>query len=414
MQIYDLKDVEKCFVCGNIDRNMDRFIHILTSSLSNYEEIVHPKELERQKRLIETRNEAHRRMFKMDYGLAKRGLRTCDNSVIIVSGNCGIGSKSEQYYNELFEKLNTILEKNNCHLFFVRGNNDDPSYFIEHKIDFRNIKTIPDYSVIVLKFFNCLCIGGSVSLDKEWKLSQKETFGKTLYWENEEPIFDEKSLTEILEKFKIGCVISSTCPSFVFPSTNSINRSKWIKGSPKIKNSMSKERKTMDKIYEKIVDVDTKPYIWLYGRFKQHNFTKTNDIVFDSLTPFQMENVNSLITSFFGVDLSKKLGGNNFALDSFIGEEKTALKNDAFEEFEEDEEELVEGEEETEIVAQQIDTMAQRMGTIAQRMGTDPIGTIDAPNVEDRVHTIDRLNEFLMANYRINNEGLFTVDYETR
>jgi hypothetical protein len=51
----------------------------------------------------------------------------------------------------------------------------------------------------------------------------------------------------------------------------------------------SKERKILDKIYDKIMDADVKPYAWLYGRFKQHNHTKVNDIIFDSLNSFQIE-----------------------------------------------------------------------------------------------------------------------------
>jgi hypothetical protein len=184
------------------------------------------------------------------------------------------------------------------------------------------VKTVPDYSVVMLKYFNCLCVGGSVSIDKEWKLSQEEQFGKKLYWDGEEPFFNKAELDEILKKYKIGCVVSSTCPSFVFPGTNAYNKSKWIKDNSSIKTVFSNERKIMDKIYDKIIDADTKPYVWIYGRFKQHNHTKTNDIIFDSLASYQFEDVLELISSYFGIDVSKKLGDNTFALDSFIADEE--------------------------------------------------------------------------------------------
>ncbi len=340
MKIYDFKKLEKCFVCGNIDKNIDKFIQILTSNLSKYEKVEHPKELERQERL--KNREQNFGGLGAVYGHAQRAIRRnrfeddlrasmkkalnkafsknggYNDSVIIVSGNCGIGAKSISYYNETFGKLNNVLRDNNCVLLFVRGNNDDPSFFNESKIDFSNIKTIPDYSVILLKSFNCLCIGGSVSLDKEWKLSQEELFGKKLFWENEQPYFDEKTLDEILKKYQIGCVITSTSPSFAFPGTNAFNNSKWVKDNKNIKSTFSSERKILDKIYDKIIDAETKPYVWIYGRFKQHNHTKVNDIVFDSLASYQIEDVRNLISSYFGIDASKKLGGNVFTFDTFI------------------------------------------------------------------------------------------------
>lgn len=358
MKIYDLKKLEKCFVCGNIDRNMDRFINMVTSSLSNYTKVEHPKEIERQERLRSKPNQSlFRPRYDYDDGgrvtLNKKmktsffGDNTYNNSAIIVSGNSGIGNKSMKYYQETFTKLDEILANNNCFIFFVRGNNDDPSMFNEEKINFEHIKAVPDYSVILLKNFNCLCIGGSVSLDKEWKLSQEKNFGKKLFWEGEEPYFDEDSLDEILSKYKIGCVISSTSPSFVFPGTNSFNKSKWFKEDTSIKSLFSKERKTLDKVYDKIIDSDTKPYAWFYGRFKQNNQAKVNDIIFDSLFPFQIESITTLIAKNFGIDTSKKFGDNIFALDSFFAEEEQRHTmprfhphNDAGEPFNENEEEL--------------------------------------------------------------------------
>ena len=322
MHGYDLKKIDKCFVCGNIDRNIERFIHRITSNLSNYQKVEHPKEIERQQRLkarvendvIDSLRNTLRRPKKWSPSSRK----TYNDSVIFVSGNCGIGSKSLEHYQKMFGELDKILKDNNCFIFFVRGNNDDPSIFQEEKINLENVKTVPDYSVVLLKNFNCLCIGGSVSLDKEWKEAQEETFGKKLYWEGEEPFFDEKELDEILHNFKIGCVISSTSPTFTYPGTNSFNRSRWIKGNSPIKGLLAKERKTMDKIYDKMLDMDSKPYVWSYGRFKQYNPNKINDIVFESLAAFQIEDVCSLIINHFGIDASKKLGGNEFSLDGFL------------------------------------------------------------------------------------------------
>ena len=237
MNVYNFKKIEKCYVFGNIDRNIDRFIKTLTSNISKFEREEHPKEKERQERLKKREAERayvgglggglgvgihpqnlQRRVVRNNYAdpspfatwdISTSYKKACgkvldstyNDSVIIVSGNCGIGNKSKKYYDETFGKLNKILGDNNCFVLFVRGNNDNPSVFNNMEIDFEYIKAIPDYSVVAMKTFNCLCIGGSVSMDKEWKLAQEELYGKKLYWEDEAPKYDEKQLKEILDAY---------------------------------------------------------------------------------------------------------------------------------------------------------------------------------------------------------------------
>lgn len=364
MNVYNFERIEKCYVCGNIDRNLNRFISSVTSNIKNFEKKEHPKEIERQARLKAQREAmvaarlgggnlppfGGRPMAHAFADIVDRGPRpqrmvniedvqaaytsklkrssylnstsnvdnTYNDSVIIVCGNCGIGTKSKEYYDDVFTEFNKILDANNCFVLFVRGNNDDPSYFENRLIDFEHIKTIPDYSVVALKTYNCLCVGGSVSFDKEWKLSQEKEFGKKMFWENEAPIFKEDELDAILKKFKISCVVTSTSPSFAYPSTNAYKKSKWLSEDKSIFNRFSDERRIIDKIYEKIIDGDNKPYIWAYGRFKLSNQAKVNDILFSSMQSYQFVQLNSLFSMFFGVDTSKLLGNNEHTDDNFF------------------------------------------------------------------------------------------------
>ena len=358
MHVYDLKKIDKCFVCGNIDRNIERFIHRITSNLSNYQKVEHPKEIERQQRLkarVENDVIDSLNTFRRPKKWSPSSRKTYNDSVIFVSGNCGIGSKSLEHYQKMFGELDKILKDNNCFIFFVRGNNDDPSIFQEEKINLENVKTV----------------------------------GKKLYWEGEEPFFDEKELDEILHNFKIGFVISSTSPTFTYPGTNSFNRSRWIKGNSPIKKLLAQERKTMDKIYNKMLDMDSKPYVWSYGRFKQYNPNKINDIVFESLAAFQIEDVCSLIMNHFGIDASKKLGGNEFSLDGFLQgaipqahileEEPIDELEDDLDEFENEINEEGEGIEEE----PRIGNVAQDLGRVGNNRGIfEYNGAIDSIRYE--------------------------------
>ena len=368
MNVYNFKKIEKCYVFGNIDRNMDRFIKTLTSNISKFKKEEHPKEIERQERLKKREAEglahgglgvglglhnpydAHlqqRRANRRDGGMrldpspfatwdvSSSYNKSCgkeldssyNDSVIIVSGNCGIGNKSKKYYEETFGKLDKVLGDNNCFVLFVRGNNDNPSIFNNREIDFEHIKAVPDYSVVSMKTFNCLCIGGSVSMDKEWKLAQEELYGKKLYWEDEAPKYDEKQLKEILEAYNINCIVTSTCPSFAYPGTNAFKKSKWFYRDKKIVSEFSNKGKIMDKIYEQIMDSESKPYMWIYGRFKMSNTSKLNDIVFCSLSSYGMIQVNSQLNAFFGIDTSKTLENNGHTFDHILSEELNGIRS---------------------------------------------------------------------------------------
>jgi hypothetical protein len=89
----------------------------------------------------------------------------------------------------------------------------------------------------------------------------------------------------------------------------------------------NKERKTIDKIYEKIMDCEHKPYLWFYGRFKLQQTSKTNDIMFVSLTQYQTMQISNLLASFFGIDASKELGSNDQATERLFEEEKKKIRN---------------------------------------------------------------------------------------
>jgi hypothetical protein len=71
----------------------------------------------------------------------------------------------------------------------------------------------------------------------------------------------------------------------------------------------------MDKIYNKIVENNKKPYIWTYSRFENSNQNMINDILFQSLNPFQFFHFNDTASSFFKVDFSKILKENEYVAD---------------------------------------------------------------------------------------------------
>ena len=343
MKIYNYGKTKNCLICGSIDGNIDKFIKIVAGSLRNLKNYVvetHPKEIERQERLAKKKEEEERLFGNVDLGgiphyiprptklkrmpkMMNCGYNLTDTIVIVNGCNC-FGERDLKYYHDKLTILNKVLADNNTHILFVRGN-DDPKYFEDELINFSNVKTIQDYSVVKLSKFNCLCIGGYVSLDRAWKIEQEKRIGRKMYWENEKMQYNEDDIDKIIKDYNIACVVTTTCPSFAFPGMNAYKHSVWASKDKAIINDMTEERVVMDKLYNKLVENNKKPYIWTYSRFKNNNQSMINDILFQSLNPFQFLHFNNTASSFFKVDFTKMLKENNCIAESLNRKMKSAF-----------------------------------------------------------------------------------------
>lgn len=311
MIIHDYTKITNCIICGNLDGKLDKFIKSIINklpSLEGYEKELHPKEVERRERLranesIPRGMNRPRPSFRSFLHSKDESdvLDTFNNLVIIVNGSNVFGTKSLGYYIKKFEKINNVLASNNVHILFTRGN-DDPKYFEDGLINFTNIKTIKDYSVVKLSNLNYLCIGGGVSIDRQWKLEQEKRIGKVMYWENEGINYDEEKIDEIINSIDVGCVITTSSPTFVYPSFNSLKSTAWVKNDNGILQEVNSERKIMDKIYHKFIERDKKPYAWIYSKFTESNQSFSNDIFFKSLRNLEQFVLNKDTLRIMGIE----------------------------------------------------------------------------------------------------------------
>ena len=221
--------------------------------------------------------------------------------VIIVAGDSGIGFYRKNYYERIFSSMNNHFIEKNIHCYMIRGNHDDPYYFDGEQINFSNIKAISDYTIISNDKCNILCVGGALSIDRKYRITNywrkvedyatvmnvtlEEAKSKFLpsYWNDEVPIFDEDILNEIKENgINIDYVITHTSPSFAFKSDkNGIEY--WLKIDDALDNDLNNERSIIDKLYEKLVTDGHIIKNWVYGHFHEHNDEIINNIQFTAL-----------------------------------------------------------------------------------------------------------------------------------
>lgn len=270
MNIYDYNNYN-LFVIGDIHGEFKRFFNKVKLETSKKEEVI-----EEEHPLV--KSEVRKKGIRLSTFKDSNSRPTYDNSVIIVAGDCGIGFNKEKYYIDLFSKYNDIFSKTNTVILFIRGNHDDPIYFIDEKINLSNIKTIPDYSIVKTKNNVTLCIGGAISVDRIWRKQQeaiinkyKKDYKKKIYWENEQCVYNKELIEEIIRNnIQVDSIISHSSPNFAFPNDkpNMIN---WFKIDKDLKKDTDEERKILTDIYNDLYNNKLNIKFWCHGHFHMYN-----------------------------------------------------------------------------------------------------------------------------------------------
>ena len=124
------------------------------------------------------------------------------DTLIIVAGDCGFGFEQPGYYENVYNRNRERLSKSNNWVVYVRGNHDNPAYFNDYPIKHRHWMTIPDYSIVKACGHNILCVGGAISVDRSYRISdphyhtskQDEPLARNIYWANEYPICYQRKM----------------------------------------------------------------------------------------------------------------------------------------------------------------------------------------------------------------------------
>lgn len=170
------------------------------------------------------------------------------DTTVILAGDCGIGfdNSLESTYDR---KLKGRLSESRITLLCVRGNHDDPKYFKEGElIDLPHLKTIPDYTHLTWGDRKICVIGGGVSVDREWRLSQK----KTCWWPDERI---ERTSELLLGHEDI--VVSHMAPLCIGPVSirgEGVSHEVW-------------SANVTDREYLTTVLKETRPNLWIFGHY---------------------------------------------------------------------------------------------------------------------------------------------------
>ena len=136
--------------------------------------------------------------------------------------------------------------------------------------------TIPDYSVVRACRHTILCVGGAISIDRSYRISdphyhvskQDEPLVCNIYWANEYPVFAVEKLDAISESGAIDSIVTHTAPSFCELTSKTGIANMAIRDED-LTAHVKYERQVMDKILNYLKAKNHPLHHWFYGHFHQ-------------------------------------------------------------------------------------------------------------------------------------------------
>lgn len=239
------------------------------------------------------------------------------DAYIIQLGDAGFGCFGARKVELAhWTKQNDFLKTQNIILYNIRGNHDNPNWFlpktkmleffrgedkrvpawqvndvyylygymtppkfVEAITALSNLKFVQDYTVLELLGHRILCIGGAITIDRMMRVKNRD------YYLNEPVVH----LPAKLKKIKgVDIVATHTIPDFIPPvSLKSELIDNYRKHDTKLLDDLKLERETMTKIYHDIV-ANNAVDKWFYGHFHRWNNTHyggTDGVQFLCLPP---------------------------------------------------------------------------------------------------------------------------------
>lgn len=209
------------------------------------------------------------------------------NIAYIQVGDFNIGYNHIETETERLIKLNDVLNSYECDLYIMRGNHDNPEWFIDFnfsdiKSNLNRIKFIPDYTVLNIDNENILLVGGAISIDR---IPRKTRYflGETMksWWDDEVFTLD----VEKLESYEnIDRIITHTSPNFCHPVAIGQLVLEYAYKDKSLINDLADERsKLTDMANILMFNGKNKIKSWHYGHFHQSHRMMHNGVVFELL-----------------------------------------------------------------------------------------------------------------------------------
>jgi UDP-2,3-diacylglucosamine pyrophosphatase LpxH len=204
-----------------------------------------------------------------------------NDSCIVQVGDFGVFNTKEDA-QRLFKLNEHLIDKNN-HLYVVRGNHDNPTFF--KGVDFfglSNIHFVEDYTILTLNWRNFFCFGGAHSINRKSLVLGFDYFADC-------PIqYDgTQDLSEVTD---IHYVVTHTAPQLFPPFVFDRIVEHFCAKDPDLRLDITHERALMNLMYQHLLRQNRDTLrVWFYGHFHNHICHEIDGII------ARMLNINEFV-----------------------------------------------------------------------------------------------------------------------
>lgn len=194
---------------------------------------------------------------------------------LIILGDCGFG-----FDPLLPQMLNHIGSANNVHIYCIRGNHDDPAFFLKKRTD-EHLHPLPDFSLLSINGKTALAIGGGISIDR---LYRRENIN---WWKNEPLAIDKEKLASLTDAVDILLTHTGPAPPGIprlseqFPGL--------LKKDPALLDEIRQEQALCNDLAARL-----QPSWWIYAHFHQSITWKKGNILLKTLNVNEIINIEEL------------------------------------------------------------------------------------------------------------------------
>ena len=176
---------------------------------------------------------------------------------IIQVGDFGVGFALLDKERRALGMFHDLFVKNNVIVWAIRGNHDFKPYFDNDPFGFSNIRLVPDYTVLEIEGKKILCVGGAVSVDREWRYTGAQRRGEfdvvpgQSWWKDEVFVLEKEKVVDLKG---INIVVTHTCPSYC-PPDNTFGFGSFVEGIIRdtgdvgLKTDLNVERQAMNDLF---------------------------------------------------------------------------------------------------------------------------------------------------------------------
>lgn len=173
-------------------------------------------------------------------GRFQRVLENLSEITLIHLGDAGWGFDNWEEETKNLEKILEICEKNSIDLFFVKGNHENPSYYVRTTKQ-GNVTWLSDYSILQMNDGRMIQVcGGAHSLDRRQRVPGRD------WWEGEELHLDLERVIEC------DILLSHTTIGYLFgfpPDKGAVLN--WARHDPLLIPDLIREQENMRLIFRK-------------------------------------------------------------------------------------------------------------------------------------------------------------------